>query len=396
MRAGTFLAQALEDLEYLRSLRRDLHREPELGYREEKTARRVRQELESLGLPVMAGLGGTGVLGRLDMGRPGPVFVLRADMDALPLQEDTAAPYRSVHPGVMHACGHDVHTAWLVGAARLLVRHREDLSGTVLFLFQPAEESLGGAQKVLASGALDGYDVDGVFGAHVWPLEVGRFLLIPQAAMASSGNLRIEVRGQGGHGARPQDCRNPVPGAVAIALGLYSLMSAYRDPQSEELLTLCSIRAGDKFNVVPDRAVIEGTFRAFSEDRMEELQEAFRNLAVHTARGMGLEADVSYHGTYPPLINDDRMLERAGRVIRDLAGEDAIVRQQRGLMIAEDFSFYARRWPGAYVMIGAGTGPLCRLHTSGFDVDESVLAWGVAFLALCGAGGGPAGDGTTV
>ncbi len=388
MKAQTFLSEARADLGYLQGLRRDLHREPELGYREEKTALRVRRELESLGLEVQAGLGGTGVLGCLDTGRPGPVTLLRADMDALSLQEESPVSYRSVHPGVMHACGHDVHTAWLVGAARILVRHRQTLQGRVLFLFQPAEESLGGARKVLASGALDGFDIDGVFGAHVWPLEVGRFLLIPGAAMASSGNLRIEIRGQGGHGARPQETRNPVPGAVAIASGLYSLMSAYRDPQSEELLNLCSIRAGEKFNVVPDKAVIEGTFRAFDEDRMGELEEAFTRLADHTARSLGLEAEVSFHGTYPPLINDDRMMGRAEAVIRDLAGAEAIRRQERGLMIAEDFSFYARRWPGAYVMIGAGTDPYCRLHTAGFDVDESVLAWGAAYMALCGAGEG--------
>lgn len=373
-----------EETRWLLEVRKDLHRHPEAGFHETRTAVRIARELERLGLPVETGIGGTGVAAVLDTGRPGPVVMLRGDMDALPVAEETGAGFSSMIPGMMHACGHDVHMSWVLGAAALLTRHRESLSGRVLFLFQPAEESLGGAQEVIRSGLFERYTVDAAFSGHVWPLPTGQVRLIRGDALASSAHIEIVITGQDGHGARPHHAVNPIPGACTVVSSLMNLMAAHRNPQDEEVLSICSIRAGEKFNVIPASVTILGTARTFSGEKMKDLEERTGTLVQGVAGGFGLTSTCRFLNVYPPVHNDESLVQLAAGVLEKILGPGSLEITGKGVMVAEDFAWYGELFPTCYLLVGGGTGT-GGLHTSTFCPEEPVIPAGARILAACAA-----------
>jgi amidohydrolase len=366
-------------------MRRDLHRHPELGFKEERTARIAADAVEALGFRVRRGVGITGVVAELGQGS-GPTVALRADMDALPIHEDTGAEYASRTPGVMHACGHDVHTTGLVGAAHLLA---EELalgtltSGTVRLIFQPSEEGTddegkSGAMRMIADGAMEG--VDAVVGLHVSPARpVGQIFVRPGAFMAGAEELRVTVRGKSSHAARPN---LGVDALLLAAQGLVAAKAAANEvlERSEPgVVSFGKLEAGTAGNIIADRAVLYGTLRYFDQDVKARLvaavTEAFQSLGV---AGAGVTVDVG--PGFPPLLNDRAVTASVSEALGELLGDDAVVECDPE-MTAEDFAFLAREAPGVFFWLGASLPDARELHHPRFDIDESVLPVGAAALA---------------
>ena len=334
--------------------RRTIHQQPELAFQEHRTAALVATRLEELGLEVRTGVAETGVIGLLRGGRPGRTVLLRADMDALPIQEESDAPYASQAPGVMHACGHDAHTAMLLGAARLLTARREQLPGDVKFMFQPAEETgHAGALRMLEHGVLEHPAVDAAFALHVESSRrVGLVEVRSGPSQASSDLFTITIRGRGGHAAFPHRTVDPLVVAAQVLTALQTLVSREVPPGQPAVVTVGSLTGGTTHNVIPDEAVLKGTVRAFDPQVRDLLEERIGELAQGIARGMRASADVVYQRGYPPLVNDAAMAALAAGVCRDLLGAGAVVHPDEPLMAAEDFAFVLERVPGALCGLG--------------------------------------------
>jgi amidohydrolase len=376
-------ARALE--QELVALRRDLHRHPELSFRETRTAQAIAHALAPIDLEVRTGVAGTGVVAELRNGA-GPTVALRADMDALPIQEESEAEYRSTVPGVMHACGHDAHVAMLVGACRLLADARAELPpGTVRFLFQPAEEAsdeqnLSGAAHLVAAGALRG--VDAVFGLHVGGnLPAGRLFVRDGPVMAGSDTFRATIRGVSAHAARPEE------GVDAIVLAAHAILACQQgvarriSPFDPGVLTIGRVHGGVAENVIADRVLLEGTLRYFSQPVRERLRDALeRGLAV--AGTLGGSAQLDLRDGYPPVVNDRGMAELAALAAADIVGAEQ-VQPMEPIMGAEDFALLLGEAPGAFIWLGAALRPAREHHHPSFDIDESVLPLGAAILAAC-------------
>jgi amidohydrolase len=370
------LGLSVEQSERLVATRRDLHAHPELAYQEKRTAALVAARLRGLGYTLRTGVAETGVLATLEGSRPGPTVLLRADMDALPVQEEGSAPYRSQAQGVMHACGHDGHTAALLTCAERL-RERSPLPGRVVLCFQPAEEGRGGARRMIDEGALDGVDV--VFGLHLWnELPVGSLGVIPGPILAAVDLFEVEIVGEGGHGALPHRARDPVVAACHVVTALQTIASRLADPQETCVVTVGKVEAGDNFNVIPERARLSGTTRCFSPELHQALPAHFEQVVTGVAQAFGCEARIDYRRVCPPTVNHALPTQLVLRVASDLLGEPRVVTDERRvrLPIGEDFSELLLERPGCFFLVGSRNeqrGLVHPHHSSRFDFDEAAL-----------------------
>ena len=367
----------------LTAWRQDIHAHPELGFEELRTAELVATRLAGFGgIEVHRGIGKTGVVGVLRVGEGNGRLGLRADMDALPIAEANTFAHRSQHAGVMHACGHDGHTAMLLGAARYLAETRR-FSGTVNFIFQPAEEGIGGARAMVDDGLFERFPCDAVFGMHNRPgLAVGRFAVRAGPMMAGGAFFDIHVTGKGSHGARPEAGVDSALVAAHIAVALQSVVSRNVRPVDTAVLSVTKIHAGDAYNVIPQTAVLGGTVRAFSRDVMAMIEAAIRRIATGTAEALGATAEVDFRFLFPPTVNDPAQAEVAAAVCCELVGADNVQRNPSLIMASEDFSFMLERVPGCYLNIGNGDGAGgCEVHNPAYDFNDAALPLGAAFFA---------------
>ncbi len=366
-------------------LRRTLHRYPELSGEEHETARRVADVLRALDLDVRTGIHDTGVLGTLDGGKPGPTVLLRGDMDALPIREATGLDFASERNGVMHACGHDVHTSSLLGTAMVLAQHREAVHGQVRFCFQPHEERLpGGAKFMIEEGVLGplngGGPVDAVFGQHVKPeLPAGAIGVRPGWFMASSDEVYVTVQGEGGHAASPHElAADATYVASQIVVALQSVVSRHCPPGVPSILTIGRLLAEGATNVIPERARLEGTFRAMDEEWRGRSHDLIRRVATRTAEAHGATADVEVKVGYPALFNHEEPTSLVKSAATAYVGAEHTVDADRWFA-GEDFAYFLQERPGTFYQLGAGTDH--GLHTPKFAVDEDALRTGMGFMA---------------
>jgi amidohydrolase len=384
MRAPEFRAEAEGLAVQLASWRRDLHQHPELAFRETRTADLVAGQLGALGIEVRTGVGRTGVVGLLHGGRPGPTVMLRADMDGLPIQEQSDAPYASQVPGVMHACGHDGHVAMLLGAATLLARHAAGLPGNILFVFQPAEEALGGAAAMLDDGLLTDPAPAAAFGLHLWnAMPVGRVGAQAGPMMAAADLVQIVVRGRGGHGALPHEAVDAIAVTGQILSALQTIVSRNVDPQETAVLTIGSVHGGTAYNVIAETVALEGTIRTFSPAVRETVLTRLRVLLDGIAAGMGARYDLKVQDVAPAVVNDPGISEVARAAAVQIVGATSVA-WHLPLMVSEDFSEYQRLVPSCYMLLGSGNPALgldAPHHNPRFDFDEMVLPIGAALMA---------------
>jgi len=375
------LPQVLTLHDAMRHWRHDLHAHPELGFEEHRTADKVAALLTSFGCEVHRGVGRTGVVGVLKAGHSNRRIGLRADMDALPVNEANDFAHRSVHPGRMHACGHDGHTAMLLGAAKALAETRA-FDGTVHLIFQPAEEGLGGARAMIDDGLFQRFPCDAVFGMHNRPkLAIGKFAVKAGAMMAGGAFFDIDITGVGSHGARPEHSVDPVMVAVQIASAAQTIVSRNIKPVETAVLSITRINAGDAYNVIPQTARLSGTARAFSNDVMALIERNLRRTAEGIAAAMGARATVDFRINFAPTINDPAEAEFAARVCEEIVGQANVLRNAPLIMASEDFSFMLNEVPGCYLNIGNGDGEgACEVHNPSYDFNDAALPLGVEFF----------------
>jgi hippurate hydrolase len=363
------------------ALRRELHRQPELAFKEERTGLALMRELSALSPRRIGRIARTGVVARIAGRRASaPVVAIRGDIDALPIQEATGLPFTSENAGVMHACGHDVHATWTVGAAALLTA--QPAEGDVIIILQPAEETGEGALAVLESGALDG--VSAIFGGHVdRRFTVGQVVAQPGALAASADNFDIELVGRGAHGARPHESADPIVGIAALITSLQTIVSRSVNPALPAVVTVGMVSAGRAPNVIPDRATVSGTLRATDDDTRALLQKEVRNIAEHVALAHKLEARVTIGLGVPPVINSEEAATWAREASIATLGPDAVVPLGVVNMAAEDFAWYLQKIPGCFLRFGArGPGePVIPAHSPSFDVVEDAILVGARVLA---------------
>jgi len=372
----------------IQSIRRDIHAHPELAYGEHRTSSKVAKLLESWGIEVHRGLGGTGVVGVLRNGGGRRSIGLRADMDALPVLEANRFAHASKHDGVMHACGHDGHTAMLLGAAKYLAELKP-FDGTVNLIFQPAEEGGAGAQKMIDDGLFERFACDAVFGMHNWPgYAVGQFGTRPGPMMASGNRFEITVTGRGAHAAMPHQGVDPVYVAIQIAQGLQGIISRNKKPIDAAVLSITTIHAGDAINVIPDTAVLGGGVRTFEAAVTDLVESRMRRIAELTAEAHGATAKVKFERYYPATVNDPAQAAFAAGVLAEMVGPENVYPDCEPTMGSEDFSYMLRVRPGAYIFIGNGDGSHrltghgqgpCMLHNASFDFNDELIPIGATF-----------------
>ena len=361
-------------------LRRDLHQHPELGFEEVRTSTMIAERLESWGLPTRRNVAKTGVVALIEGALPGPTLLLRADMDALPIQEETGLPYASQTHGRMHACGHDGHTAILLTTAGLLASQRAQLRGCVKVVFQPAEEGPGGALRMIEEGVLDAPKVDVALGLHLWsPLPLGQIAVSPGPVMAAADHFSVKIIGKGGHAGAPEACIDSVLIAAHIVTALNSLRGRYVDPFEPAVLSVTRIQAGNADNVIPGEADLGGTVRTVRPETRELLRIRMRELVFGIAKGFGAHAQFEYLEGYPPLSNDERITRIVTEVCSKVVGLPSGMMPQR-TMGGEDMAYFLREVPGCYFFLGAGndaTGCGYAHHHPRFNLDEEALLLGV-------------------
>lgn len=368
--------------------RRHFHMHPELSMEEVETAAYVERHLRELDLDeIRTGVGKTGVLGTLKGGRPGPVTLLRADIDALPVTEAAESEYKSTKPGVMHACGHDAHIAILLSAAKELARRRKEVPGTLVFCFQPGEEGYAGNKLMIEDGALENPHVDRCFALHVFSgLEVGKIGVRDGAFFASSDEFHLTIRGKGGHGAMPERTIDPIVAGAHFVTMLQTIVSREIAPKDPAAFTVGKFHAGSTFNVIPNEAEMEGTVRSFDHGIRESMPERMERILRGLAEAMRVEYDMKYRYGYPPTVNDGAMNEIVREVGEKVLGHDNVVYPHDIVMWAEDMAFMLQERPGAYFLVGArgpekGTFPQ---HSASYDIDERALE--VGFKMMVGLG----------
>jgi hippurate hydrolase len=374
----------LADAAAAAAIRRDIHAHPELCFEEIRTADLIARALTEWGIPIHRGLGKTGVVGIVSNGSGKRAVGLRADIDALPMTEHNAFAHASQHPGKMHACGHDGHTAMLLAAARHLARRR-DFDGTVYLIFQPAEEGGGGAREMIRDGLFDMFPMEAIFGAHNWPgMKVGTVGLNPGAMLASSNEFRIVVRGKGSHAALPHLGIDPVPVACQIVLAFQTIITRNRKPIDPGVLSVTMIHAGEACNVVPDTCELRGTVRTFSIETLDLIEERMRRIAEHSCAAFGANCEFNFKRNYPPTVNHADETEFVRRALSGVFGPENVLAFEP-TMGAEDFSFFLQARPGCYFMLGNGEGQHrdgghglgpCTLHNSSYDFNDALIPLG--------------------
>jgi amidohydrolase len=368
-------------------VRRFLHMNPELGNREFETARLIAATLEPLGFEVRTGVAKTGVVAVLRSGQPGPAVAVRADMDALPVEEATSLPYKSLNPGVMHACGHDVHSSVVLGAALVLNALRDVLKGSVTFLFQPAEEGPpegeeGGADLMVREGALDNPPVGAVFGFHVWPEDVGTVLLAAGNVTAAADTFVITVKGKGAHAARPHEGVDAVVIAAEVVTALQTIVSRAADPTDPTVVTVGTIHGGSRRNIIADRVVLEGTVRTLSEAGQKRVRSLMESVVKNVTGIYGADYELEYKMGNPSVFNNPELAAAMAPTLARLVGKDKLV-PWKPQMIAEDFAFYAKKVPGLYFFLGVkdpSRPAMAPLHSPSFSPDERAIPLGMRIL----------------
>jgi hippurate hydrolase len=374
----------LADAAAVTAIRRDIHAHPELCFQEERTADVIAKALTEWGIPVHRGLGKTGVVGIVKNGSSNRAVGLRADIDALPMSEHNTFAHASQHPGKMHACGHDGHTAMLLAAAKHLSRHR-NFDGTVYLIFQPAEEGGGGAREMIKDGIFDKFPMEAVFGAHNWPgMAVGQFAVNPGAMMASSNEFTITIRGKGAHAAMPHLGVDPVPVAAQMVMAFQTIITRNRRPIDPGVISVTMVQAGTAVNVVPDSCLVRGTVRTFSLELLALIEERMRLVAEHTSAAFGASCEFEFKRNYPPTVNHANETAFVQRVLASVVGADNVLPFEP-TMGAEDFSFFLQAKPGCYFMIGNGDGAHregghglgpCMLHNPSYDFNDELIPLG--------------------
>ncbi|AOG07470.1 M20 aminoacylase family protein [Bosea sp. RAC05] len=362
------------------AIRRDLHAHPEIGFEEVRTSGIVAEKLAAWGIEVHRGIGGTGVVGILEgTGGPGRRIGLRADMDALPMDEITNLPWRSTIPGRMHACGHDGHTTMLLGAARYLAENR-GFAGTAIFVFQPAEEGLGGARAMLADNLFERFPCDEIYGIHNAPnLDPGQIAVFPGPAMAGADFFDIKITGKGSHGAMPHVGRDPVIVAISLAAALQTIVSRNADPREAAVLSITQIHAGSAYNVIPEEAVLAGTVRTFSPEIAKLIRERMREICAGMALTFGVQIDIDIRGIFDVLVNHPEQAVATAAVATEIVGAGNVLTEPKPVMGSEDFADMLRMVPGAYAWVGhAGSVPV---HNPAFVLDDGILPIGASLLA---------------
>jgi hippurate hydrolase len=378
------LAQQTE----LETIRRDIHAHPELCYQEQRTADVVASRLADWGIPVVRGLGVTGVVGIIKNGSSERAIGLRADMDALPMQELNTFEHASRHAGKMHACGHDGHTAMLLGAAHYLSQNR-NFDGTVYLIFQPAEEGGAGARRMIEDGLFERFPMDAVYGLHNWPgMAAGKFGVVAGPMMASSNEFRVVVKGKGAHAAQPHRGIDPVMVAVQIAQSWQTIISREKNPLETAVLSITQIHAGSATNVIPDEAVLIGTVRTFTTEVLDLIERRMQEIAQGVASAFNAGVDFSFKRNYPPLVNHPAQTAFAIEAMKAVVGADNVDANVEPTMGAEDFAFMLQAKPGCYVFLGNGDGEHrlgghglgpCQLHNGSYDFNDQLLPIGASY-----------------
>lgn len=374
------LPEILSFTDELVAIRRDLHAHPEIGFEEVRTSDIVAEKLASWGIEVHRGIGKTGLVGILHgTGGPGRRIGLRADMDALPIQEITNLPWRSTVAGKMHACGHDGHTTMLLGAARYLSENR-GFKGTAVFVFQPAEEGLGGARSMIAEKLFERFPCDEIYGLHNSPdLDPGQISIFPGPAMAGADFFDIKITGRGSHGAMPHMGRDPIVVAMSLANALQTIVSRNADPREAAVLSITQIHAGSAYNVIPEEAVLAGTIRTFSPEIGALVRDRMREIAAGTAASFGVTIEVDIRNIFNVLVNHEAQTDAVVAVAAEIVGAESVLTDGKPLMGSEDFADMLRVVPGAYAWVGhAGTVPV---HNPAYVLDDGILPVGASLLA---------------
>jgi hippurate hydrolase len=374
----------LADAAAIAAIRRDIHAHPELCFQEQRTADVIAQALTDWGIPIHRGLGKTGVVGIVKNGSSARAVGLRADIDALPMTEHNTFPHASRHPGRMHACGHDGHTAMLLAAARHLSKHRH-FDGTVYLVFQPAEEGGGGAREMIKDGLFERFPMEAMFGAHNWPgMRVGQFGVNPGAMMASSNEFAITIRGKGSHAAMPHLGIDPVPVAAQMVMAFQTIVTRNRRPIDPGVISVTMLHAGEATNVVPDSCTLKGTVRTFSLEVLDMIEQRMQQMAEHTCAAFGAACEFRFHRNYPPTVNHPAETAFVQRVLGQVVGPENVLPFEP-TMGAEDFSFFLQAKPGCYFMIGNGDGAHragghglgpCMLHNPSYDFNDELIPLG--------------------
>ncbi len=374
----------LADAASIATLRRDIHAHPELCFEEVRTSDLIAKALTDWGIPVHRGMGTTGVVGIVKGGTSSRAVGLRADIDALPMTEFNKFAHASRHAGKMHACGHDGHTAMLLGAAKHFSKQR-DFDGTVYLIFQPAEEGGGGAREMIKDGLFEKFPMEAIFGAHNWPgMKAGQFGVKTGPCFASSNEFKITIRGKGSHAALPHNGIDPVPIACQMVQGFQTIITRNKRPIDAGVISVTMIHAGEATNVVPDSCVIEGTVRTFTLEVLDMIEQRMRAVAEHTCAAFGAQCEFVFHRNYPPTINHDAETAFFRRIAADVAGKDNVL-EFEPTMGAEDFSYFLQAKPGCYFLIGNGDGAHrdmghgegpCMLHNPSYDFNDDLIPLG--------------------
>jgi amidohydrolase len=363
----------------LTAIRQDIHANPELGLEEHRTAELVAQKLEEWGIEVHRGVGGTGVVGVLRSGNGEATIGLRADMDALPIEEANEIPYRSRNSGRMHACGHDGHTTMLLGAARYLAESR-NFNGTVNFIFQPGEEGIGGALAMLKDGLFQRFPCNAVFGMHNRPgMPVGKYGITPGTAMAGGGFFDITITGKGAHGARPEDGVDPVLVACHVGAALQSIVARNVSPSDTAVLSVTRIQSGDAYNVIPQTAALAGTVRTMKRETMALVEQNMQRIVTGVASAFGALAEVDFRLIFAPLLNHKEQTQAIADAAAELVGDGNVNRAQNPAMASEDFSFMLEQVPGAYINLGNGDS--ASVHNHRYNFNDEAIPFGSALYA---------------
>lgn len=365
--------------------RRDIHAHPETALNEVRTASVIAKRLRELGIEVQENIGITGVVGLLKGEKPGKTILLRSDMDCLPLDELNTCEYKSENKGLMHACGHDAHVTWLLGAAEILCKFRKELCGSIKFLFQPAEESSGGAERMIKEGVLENPPVDAAIAAHVWPsCDAGKIAIKYGSMMAAPDKFKIIIKGKGGHGAMPNLCVDPIAIGHEIYNSLQTIGRRKVDPLEPFILSVCRFSSGSAFNIIPDSAEIEGTVRTVTDELRERIPGIIETIVKSATEANGAGYEFQYYPYYPAVINDFNMTKLLETAAENFLGKENIDILHNPVMIGEDFSFFQRKVPAVFFGIGTyneSKNIIHNLHSPYFDIDEDILPLASGFFA---------------